>query len=80
MFLGSLMTPGDGTLQIKSNIRLFETCCRIWHSFLNFVGDVQDIQVHAGKCLLVSFTSMHGTTLDKQLDHILDFHSSLFST
>lgn len=78
MVLAGHMTLGDGTLQITSNITLFETCCRIWHSVLNFVGDVQGIHFCAGKCLLVSFTSMCGTTLDEQLYHRLDFHSFLF--
>lgn len=55
MFLGSLMTPGDGTLQIKSNIRLFETCCRIWHSFLNFVGDIR----HTSPCWKVFISLLY---------------------
>lgn len=63
MALGSQRTTGNRTLQITSNTGLFETRCRIWHSF-NFVGDVQSIHFHAGKSLFTFFTS---TTPDKQL-------------
>lgn len=74
-FWGSHKTPGDGTLQITSNIRLFETCCSVWHSSLRFVNDVQGIHSVLGS---VYESPLQACAAQRLTSNFTTYRTSLF--